>query len=86
MQSLSSQTAGEALVPPPAHSGHWKASGGGADGEQTAGTSLTGVPRGWAGSPRPCLSPEQHFASPHGDLTWRRAWQPTLVFLPGASP
>ena len=65
MQSPSSQIAGEALVSPPAHSGHWKASGGGADGEQIAGTSLTGVPRGvgWQSQALPepgttfCISP-----------------------------
>ena len=44
-----------------------------------------GFPGGSAGKESACNVGEPDSISGFGKIPWRRAWQPTLVFLPGES-
>ena len=50
---------------------------------------LTGLPRGASGDETACQCGRHRRGGPDpwvGKTPWRRAWQPTPVFLPGQSP
>ena len=65
---------------------HLKPNGNGLEVQNTKGSTLLGLPR-WAGGKEPtcqCRRPKRHRFDPRvRKIPWRRAWQSTLIFVPG---